>query len=367
MPSLPTDSLAIVCSGGGIYGAAQAGMIAELARHGVRPHVMVGVSAGALNSAFMAQDWSVERAEELVAIWGSVDKREVFPSGVLSQLAKILARRDAIQSAKGLEALVERFAPLDISACPIPLHVGATDLVTGEMVWWADGESVPRLCASAALPGVIPPVTINGRPYIDGGVIDNLPVAKAIELGASTVLCLDVSSVERDSAAPDSALGVLLRAYAHTRHALQEARAHHHIASGRALHLTATLPQLNPDDFSHSLELVELGRRAAAQFMETHKEAVLYPTPKTQEALTAFGRLYRRLNRPVRIPRRNPTKTDTPTTRDAPLTLSKKSDKPSSANPASSASVSPIGVVARTAQSIPNGHSDLNSHLSPET
>lgn len=344
-----------------MYGSAQAGMLCELARHGFRPDVIVGVSAGALNGAFMAQEWSHQRAEELARIWTSVDRREVFPSGMLSQLVKLIARKDALQSAKGLEALVERFAPVHLDECEVPVHVGATDLLTGELTWWSRGQSLPRLCASAALPGVIPPVVVDQRGYIDGGVVANLPVERAVSLGASRIVCLDVSVVDREHVTPDSALAVLLKAYAHTRQALQHAQLARWSHHADLHHITVPLPHLAPDDFSHASELVELGREAARMALP----GLLAKEPIPKRRVWALSQRFRRPNT---------APTMAPTTPAAPaIAAMRLLDSPvlndtasSSSSSASSASVSPMGVVLRTAQSMPNGHSDLNPQASPE-
>jgi NTE family protein len=314
-----TSKHVLVLSGGGVYGAAQAGMLQALVASGYRPDAIVGVSAGALNGSFLAAEYSQARASELVDIWCSVDRKAVFPSGALAQVMHLIAGRDAVQSAKGVRQLVERFAPTTLESCEIPVHVGATDLTTGESRWWSAGESVSRLCASAALPGVVPPVVIDGERFIDGAVVANVPLRRAAEIGATHIVVLDVSAVERDHSTPDSALAVLLRAFAHTRHALQ----HHEMRSlpehVSLLHVHAPLPALMPSDFSRSKELVLLGEQAMNDALENLQKALAsshtgnadtqQPPPLFKRARDASQRLRRGMSTPSTTPDKMPATT----------------------------------------------------------
>ncbi len=298
-----------------MYGAAQAGMLRALVESGYRPDAIVGVSAGALNGSFLASEYSSARATELVDIWCSVDRKAVFPSGALSQIMHLIAGRDAVQSAKGVRQLVERFAPTTLEDCEIPVHVGATDLTTGHCHWWSTGESVARLCASAALPGVVPPVVIDDQRYVDGGVVANVPLSRATEIGATHIVVLDVSTVDRDQSIPDSALAVLLRAFAHTRHALQ----HHEMRSlpehVSLLHIHAPLPALMPSDFSRSRELVTLGEQAALDALESLHQGFstgspVYEGPQDSRRWSSFSlrakTTAQRLRRGMSAPRTTP-------------------------------------------------------------
>lgn len=298
--------VALVCSGGGVYGAAQAGMLAELMDAGFRPDMIIGVSAGAMNGAFLAKTWTPERCQELLDIWTSVERKEVFPSGLVSQAFKLVAGRDALQSAKGMRALVDRFAPARLEECEIPVHVGATDLVTGSVSWWSEGESAPRLCASAALPGVVPPVLVDGRAHVDGGVVANVPLARAVELGAMRVVCLDVSTVEKDYGVPDSALAVLLRAFAHTRHHLQVHQMERVAEATTLHHLTPHLPAVGVADFSRASELIEIGRTTVREALEKDPSIVAQASQDDVGQLLWGGALRQRLGRAMRSPSRVP-------------------------------------------------------------
>jgi NTE family protein len=73
---------------------------------------------------------------------------------------------------------------------PIPLHVIATDVLTGEEVRLSEGPLVDAVMAGAAIPGVLPPVDWEGRLLVDGGVANNAPISHALDLGADRVYVL---------------------------------------------------------------------------------------------------------------------------------------------------------------------------------
>lgn len=273
---------ALVCTGGGVYGAAQAGMLAELARAGFRPDVLVGVSAGALNSTYMAARFEYPRAEELTAIWESLDRRTVFPARNATQLFHIVRGRDALQPDYGLRSLIERCSPLhDLSEAETPVHIGAVCVRTGELIWWTSGEALPRLCASAALPGVVRPVDVDGRLFFDGGVLANVPIPRAAELGARQIIVLDVSASASKEGAPGSALDALLRAFRHSRNALHTKEMGSLSSKVQIISVTGELPSVGASDFSRGAELVKIGRETALKAIEQNPEIFNLQPPPT--------------------------------------------------------------------------------------
>lgn len=273
----------LVCSGGGVYGAAQAGMLAELAAAGFKPDAIVGVSAGALNGTFMAAGFTVQRAQELVDIWEGLDRRDVFPARPAVQLLHVIAGHGAVQPDKGLRSLVARCTPvLDLADAQIPVHVGAVCVATGELVWWSSGEAVPRLCASAALPGVVKPVEVEGRLFFDGGILANVPVPRAVALGARRVVVVDVSPSTRKDGAPDSALGALLRAFGHVRTALHEHQQQHLPPHVEVIRIAGDLPDVGANAFDRGKELVAAGRLHVLRALDARPEIVEVLEPRDE-------------------------------------------------------------------------------------
>jgi NTE family protein len=207
------DRTAFVLSGGGSLGAVQVGMLYALLEAGIWPDLVVGSSVGAINGAYLAGHASLERVEQLAALWESIRRRDVFPLGLRAVLGGALGRRAHFADPLGLRTLILRaelgFGRLE--AAPVPFYPVATDLATGEAVVLEEGDVVEALLASAAIPGVFPPVEIRGRMLVDGGVVADSPLTQAEALGATTIYLLPTASVE-DAMLPRRAIDVAARA-----------------------------------------------------------------------------------------------------------------------------------------------------------
>lgn len=261
----------IVCSGGGNLGAAQVGMLRALLEAGVAPAAMVGCSVGALNAAYVAIDPSLDRIRGLEDIWRSIGTGDVF-AGTRRTMATHLIRRDPhLYEAAGLRALIERFVPIDdLSETAVPLHVVTTDLEAGWAAWWTSGPPVDILSASACLPGVFPPVRLDGRLHVDGGVLSPVPVGRALDLGSRNVWVLDVSSDRGPLPDHPSALDVLLASFAAARRALQTDGERMRHPEQRVVTITVDAPRrLDVRDFSRTRELIEAGHAVAAEVLRS--------------------------------------------------------------------------------------------------
>ncbi len=205
---------AFVLSGGASLGAVQVGMLEALYERGIAPDLIVGTSAGALNGAFIAsRPQTVETVDELGELWRGLRRGRVFPVDPLVGLLGFLGTRDHLVPDRGLRRIVK--AQLDVDSLeemPIPLHVIATDVLTGEEVRLSEGPVLEAVMASAAIPGVLPAVDWDGRMLIDGGVANNAPISHAIELGASRVYVLPTGYACDLEEPPRSALGMLVHA-----------------------------------------------------------------------------------------------------------------------------------------------------------
>lgn len=173
--------VAAVVGGGGVYGATQVGVGYALEQHGFVPDLIVGTSVGAFNGAVAAAHPGTA-ARSLALTWTGLRRREVFPFGLRSFRAGLFA--DA-----GLRRLIKRAGlPARIEDLPVPFVAVATDLVTGEPVLLDHGDLESALLASAAIPGVLPPVERDGRILVDGGAVAHVPVLAARQAGAASVV-----------------------------------------------------------------------------------------------------------------------------------------------------------------------------------
>ena len=99
----------------------------------------------------------------------------------------------------------------------MPVHVNATSLATGRGHWFTSGPAVEAILASAALPAVFPPVFIDGEAFIDGGVVDNVPISRAVALGVQRVYVLHVGNFTRPRPLPRRPIDVLLQSFSIAR------------------------------------------------------------------------------------------------------------------------------------------------------
>ena len=274
---LAVMTTAFVLSGGASLGATQAGMLQALYERDIHPDVFVGTSAGAINAAFAAgRPSTVDTAIELQRIWLGLTRSQIFPASPLTAALGALGVRDHSFPPSGLQRVIERqcdFARLEDAA--VPVHVVAADVLTGEEVLLSHGPVVDALLASAAIPGVFPPVVWDGRLLMDGGVVDNVPIRHAVELGADRVFVLPAMGPSRLEEAPRGAVAAAMTAItrAITRR-LQEDIGRF----GGIVDLTVlpapTVPGLLPTDFGHADELIEQGlRRARAELRRHHAPA----------------------------------------------------------------------------------------------
>lgn len=263
----------VVLSGGGARGAAQAGALAVLLDAGIEPAGIVGCSVGALNGAFLAVRPDADRAEDLAERWSALRRCDVFGGSRLTTWRNVVARRPALFSADPLRRLVERWVEADtFEALRVPLRVVTTSLTSGRAVYHAAGPLTDVLLASAALPGLFPPVLLAGQhaplapeQHVDGGVADLVPVGGALELAPTDVWVLDVAATPGTGTwRVRSALDVLVASLAASMRCrpepLLDGVTVHRLALGDASDGPSGLM-----DFSRTPELVALGRAAAAE------------------------------------------------------------------------------------------------------
>lgn len=187
---LPRQKTAFVFAGGGSFGSIQVGMLRSLARRGIVADMVVGASVGALNGAYYAGNPTAAGVERLEEIWRGLRRRDVFPLR-LKAILSFLYRRDFLIGSDGLRQLVERnLAYRNLEDAPVPIHVVATNILTGGTVVLSEGSAAQAIIASAAIPAAFAPVNHNGLYLADGAVSSNTPIKVAVEKGARRLIVL---------------------------------------------------------------------------------------------------------------------------------------------------------------------------------
>lgn len=261
---------AFVFSGGTNLGAEQAGMLEALLEASIVPDLVVGTSIGAANAAFIAADPSLERARKLSALWRRVQVRDVFPINPL-RLAQAALRGGVLFSPDPLRDLLRSELGYSfIEETVIPLRIVATAFEDGSESIITSGPVVDAVLASTALPGLFPPHEIDGRLYLDGGLVDHVPLAPAIEQGADTIYVLSVGFPCPPPTDHRSALPVLLHSIGillSQRVRIDGAHLPEHNASLRIITIPPICTHVGLRDFSRSAELIRSAKRQTSAFL----------------------------------------------------------------------------------------------------
>ena len=163
--SVKQYKIGLVLSGGGARGFAHLGLIQALNEAGIYPDVISGTSAGALAGVLYADGHTPKEIMKIMNSGSRLDfMRPTLPREGLLQIGGVLKILKTSLRAKTFEEL------------KIPLYVSATDLNNGKAVYFSEGDLLDPVIASASIPVLFQPVMINKICYVDGGVMDNLPV-----------------------------------------------------------------------------------------------------------------------------------------------------------------------------------------------
>lgn len=161
---------AFVLSGGGSLAAVQVGMLQALDERGICPDLLVGTSAGAINATYVAgHGVAPDALADLAAVWVGLRRRVLFPLRPTRGLLAVFGARESLCSPAPLARLLDDHLTFSrLEDAHIPVHVVATDALTGCEVLLSDGDATSALLASAAIPGIFPSVARDGRMLCDG-------------------------------------------------------------------------------------------------------------------------------------------------------------------------------------------------------
>ena len=195
--------VAFVLGGGGVLGAVEVGMLRALFRARIRPDLVLGTSIGAVNGALVAADPTEAVTDRLVRLWASPEASEVYGDSVARQLRRFAARTH-LHSPRPLYRLLESALGEDTTFADlaVPFRSCAANIERAAEHWFHTGPLGPAVLASASVPGLLPPPQLDGQHYIDGGVVNSIPVGEAVLLGAKQIFVLQVGRIERELTPP---------------------------------------------------------------------------------------------------------------------------------------------------------------------
>lgn len=276
-PALASQpAVAFVLGGGGNLGAIQVGMLQALTERGIIPDVLFGCSVGAINAVALAADPSPVGVARLVEIWSRLDSEVVCPPGRLSGLLLLTRKYRSLQSNEALQRLLETCLTYRrFEDAAIPVSVVATSLRTGRDHWFSAGDIIPAVLASAALPAIFPPVEIGGERFVDGGVVDNVPISRALASGATSIYVLHVGNFDRPRPEPRRPIDALLQSFSIARNYRFQTESAAPPPGVDLVVLPSIDPgQVRPNDFGKSSGLITRARAKVSAFLDADHRLV---------------------------------------------------------------------------------------------
>jgi NTE family protein len=204
--------VAFVLGGGGVLGAAEVGMLRALTEAAIAPDLIVGTSIGAINGAVLAADPSGAVAR-LSALWEDFAASAVA-GPVVRRLATFVRSGTHLHAPDPLRDLLARHLPVQrFEDLAVPFQCVAASIERAAEHWFTSGPLLDAVLASSAVPGVFPPVAIDGEHFFDGGLVNSLPVGRAVELGARRIFVLHVGRIDQPLQPPRRPWDVALVAF----------------------------------------------------------------------------------------------------------------------------------------------------------
>jgi NTE family protein len=194
---------AFVLGGGGLLGAAEAGMARALLEGGVVPDLICGTSIGAINGAALAAEPTPAGAEALLTTWTRLAADNVLGGSLVGRVVELVRSGTSLHGTDQLRRLLgDRLPVRTFEELAVPFECVAASIEHASEHWFGSGDLLDAVLASCALPGVFPPVEIDDEHFFDGGLVNSIPLDRAVRHGATTVWVLHVGRVEEDLTTP---------------------------------------------------------------------------------------------------------------------------------------------------------------------
>ena len=268
-------TVAFVLGGGGRWGAVEVGMLAALVDAQIAPDLIVGTSIGAVNGAIFGADPSAAGVERLEAAWSSLADSDVFTPRRRDQLRNLVRLAPSLMSSAPLEHwLAEHCAADSFDDLVVPFQCVAAPIERAAEVWFTSGSLRPALLASCSVPGLLPPTAIGDEHFYDGGLVNSVPISRAIECGATEIYILQVGRIEQRLSVPTRWFEAGLVAFEISRRH-RFATVSDDVPSGVTVHLLPSGNVLRPSDrrqmkvtdFGDTANLIAGARRASTEYL----------------------------------------------------------------------------------------------------
>ena len=189
-------------------------MAKALAARGIQPDLIVGTSIGSLNGAVLASAPVEHSVVQLARMWETMASSQVFAESLFQRVRNLFNHWTHLHSNEPLRKLVETWVPFSrIEQARTEFQCVASCVETSAEHWFDEGPVLDAVLASCAAPGLLPPVQVDGRHYIDGGVVNSIPLSRAIELGAKEIYVLHVGHIDDPLSPPRQPWDVAMVAF----------------------------------------------------------------------------------------------------------------------------------------------------------
>jgi NTE family protein len=268
---------AFVLGGGGLLGAVEVGMLRALLEYDVRPDLVLGTSVGALNGLMVANDPTPAVVERLLGMWrAAASSGEVYADGPLRQARRAISTGTHLHSSAPLrQRLRAEFGDSTFEDLTVEFQCCAASIERAAEHWFTEGPVVDAVMASAAVPGLLPPAKVGEEHFLDGGIVNSIPVGRAVAEGADRIFVLQVGRIDRP-------LSVPRRPWDVARVSFEIARRHRfaremgELPDGVEAHVLPASGSAKDDhplayrDFARVLDRIEASYDASRTYLEDH-------------------------------------------------------------------------------------------------
>lgn len=279
--------IGFVLSGGGNRGALEVGALIALFEHNIKPDLLVGTSAGALNASFIAVNPTLEGAQQLADKWRKIKRENVFPGNIFTFAWRFITGADSLSPNDSLRQYIVSQLPASVKTfgdiTGARLYTTTGNLNNAQIYLFGDdprASVVDAVMASAAVPPLLPPIVFNGWQFVDGATCADVPISIAAAKGATEIYAIDVglgALLQRDI---HGIINIAQRSVAVLAHQ-QLLRDLADVSADPAitLHYLPIQSFASIGDFDHADQFIAEGRRLMTDFLEgrapTPTEAVV--------------------------------------------------------------------------------------------
>lgn len=254
----------------------EVGMLRALDHAGIVPELILGTSVGAFNGSVIADDPGPSGVQRLASFWEEVTGADLFGGTLLGRMRSVATMKPALHETAEIRSILERVHETSrlIEDLTVRFQCVAACIERSAEHWFTQGPLIDAVLASSAVPALFPPVRIGSEHFYDGGLVNSVPLTRAVDLGATVIFVLQVGRVEAPLRPPEKLHEAALisfeiarrHRFATTMEQLPEGVEVHLLPSGNPVAFDDRR-QLRFSDTSSTPELIEVAYRASRDYL----------------------------------------------------------------------------------------------------